>query len=126
MTGSKRRSFQAEIAIKYCGVSARKAEEILGWGRANVALGLAEKRTGISCVGAQSMTSGAKSWEEKHPEIARFKGPPDTIEKKRQGEKSQVNVKRDRNEDPFWKVIPRELILGEDSALKENGACPRE
>jgi Rhodopirellula transposase DDE domain len=70
MAGAKRRSFQAEIAIKYCGASARKAEEILGWGRANVELGIAEKRTGITCVGAQSMTSGAKSWEEKHPEIA--------------------------------------------------------
>jgi len=70
MTGAKRRSFQAEITIKYCGVSARKTEEMLGWGRANVELGLAEKRTGITCIGAQSMTSGAKSWEEKHPEIA--------------------------------------------------------
>lgn len=70
MTGAKRRSFQAEISIKYCGSSARKTEKIFGWGRENVSLGLAEKRTGITCIGAQSLTVGAKSWEEKHPEIA--------------------------------------------------------
>ncbi len=31
---------------------------------------LAEKRTGIICVGAQTGFSGAKRWEEKQPEVA--------------------------------------------------------
>lgn len=70
MTGAKRRSFQAEIAIKYCEGSARKTEEMFGWGRENVALGMAEKRTGITCTSIQAVTGGAKLWEEKHPEIA--------------------------------------------------------
>lgn len=70
MTGAKRRSFQAEISLKYCGSNARKTEKIFGWGRANVMLGMAEKRTGITCIGTQSLTGGAKLWEEKHPEIA--------------------------------------------------------
>lgn len=72
MTGVKRRSFQAEISLKYCQGNARKTEKMFGWGRANVALGLVEKRTGITCVGSQSMTGGAKMWEKKHPEIASF------------------------------------------------------
>jgi hypothetical protein len=33
-------------------------------------LGLAEKRTGIRCIGAQSGYSGAKRWEEKQPAAA--------------------------------------------------------
>jgi hypothetical protein len=65
-----RRSFQAEMALKYCGGSARKAEAMFGWGRANVQLGLHEKRTGITCLGAQSAFGGRKLWEEKHPEVA--------------------------------------------------------
>jgi hypothetical protein len=70
MTGAKRRSFQAEISIKYCGSNARKTEEMFGWGRENIKLGIAEKRTGITCSSIQPLTGGAKLWEEKHPEIA--------------------------------------------------------
>jgi len=70
MRGVRRRSFQAEMAIKYCGGSARRAERKFRWGRASVELGLAEKRTGITCKGSQSMTSGCKRWEERHPKIA--------------------------------------------------------
>jgi ABC-type xylose transport system substrate-binding protein len=33
-------------------------------------LGLAEKRSGIICIGTQSIFSGRKSWEEKCPEAA--------------------------------------------------------
>ena len=64
MYGALRRDFQAEICLKYCDGNARKAETILGWGRKNVQLGLEEKKSGITCVGAQSMYSGAKTWEE--------------------------------------------------------------
>lgn len=67
MTGVRRRAFQAEIAIKYCQGSARLAEYVFGWSRKTVATGLAEKRTGMICVGAQSGFSGRKRWEELHP-----------------------------------------------------------
>ncbi len=65
-----RRNFQAEITLKYCNGNARQAEYQFGWGRATIELGLAEKRTGILCIGAQSGYSGAKRWEEKHPAAA--------------------------------------------------------
>jgi hypothetical protein len=65
-----RRSFQAEMALKYCDGSARLAESYFGWGRASVEQGLAERRTGIICVSGQSGFSGDKRWEDKHPEAA--------------------------------------------------------
>ncbi len=43
---------------------------MFGWSRETVALGLAEKRTGITCIGSQAGFSGAKRWEEKQPEVA--------------------------------------------------------
>ncbi len=70
MSGEKRRRFQAEMTLKYCEGSARKAERLLGWGRRNVQLGLEEKRSGIICLGLQSTNSGAKKWEELFPEAA--------------------------------------------------------
>jgi hypothetical protein len=70
LSGADRRSFQAEIALKYCGGSARKTERLLGWSRNSIELGLAEKRTGIICVGAQAHCSGIKRWEERYPETA--------------------------------------------------------
>ena len=50
LLGAGRRSFQAEMALKYCEGSARLAETVFGWGRNNVELGLAEQRTGITCI----------------------------------------------------------------------------
>lgn len=70
MHGPQRRSFQAEMALKYCEGRARLAERIFGWGRVNIEVGLAEKRTGIICLGAQSAFGGNKRWEEKQPEAA--------------------------------------------------------
>ena len=70
MKGSRRRAFQAEIAIKYCQGSARLAEVVFGWGRNTVETGLGEKRTGLLCVGSQSGFSGNKRWEDRHPEAA--------------------------------------------------------
>lgn len=70
MDGVERRDFQATIALKYCQGSARLAETVFSWGRQNVEVGLAEKRTGITCVGLQSACSGAKRWEEKQPLVA--------------------------------------------------------
>jgi len=53
------------MALKDCDGNARLAERVFGWGRVNVEVGLAEKRTGIVCLGAQSGYGGAKRWEEK-------------------------------------------------------------
>jgi hypothetical protein len=55
---------------KYCRGSARRAETILGWSREAVEVGLAEHRTGILCLGAQSAFSGRQRWEEHAPEAA--------------------------------------------------------
>jgi hypothetical protein len=70
MQGAKRRSFLAEIALKYCNGSARKTESLFGWGRDVVNTGLGEKRTGIICIGAQSSRGGNTRWEERHPQVA--------------------------------------------------------
>ncbi|MFM7218709.1 MAG: ISAzo13-like element transposase-related protein [Nodosilinea sp.] len=70
LTGAKRRSFQAEMCLKYCEGSARLAETVFGWNRATVQLGLEEQRSGITCVGAQATASGTKRWEERHPQVA--------------------------------------------------------
>ena len=70
MTGATRRAFQAEMALKYCGGNPLLAETIFGWGRHTVEVGLAERRTGIMCLGAQSACSGRKPWEDTQPEAA--------------------------------------------------------
>jgi hypothetical protein len=46
------------------------AETLFGWGRQTVALGLAERRTGFMCLGAQSACSGRKRWEDRHQQAA--------------------------------------------------------
>jgi len=70
LTGAKRRAFEAEMALKYCGGNPLQAEFTFGWSRRTVALGLAERRSGIICLGAQSAWSGRQRWEEQHPEVA--------------------------------------------------------
>jgi len=70
MTGPRRRAFEAEMTIKYGEGNPLMAEAVFGWGRQTVALGLAERRTGIICLGAQSACSGRKRWEEQHPPAA--------------------------------------------------------
>src|SRR5262245_27222921 len=70
MTGATRRALQAEMALQYCGGNPLLAETIFGWGRHTVAVGLAERRTGIRCLGAPSAVSGRKRWEDVHPEAA--------------------------------------------------------
>ena len=68
--GATKRAFQAEMALKYCGGIPLLAETILGWGRHTVEVGLAERRTGILCLGAQAAFSGRKRWEDTQPEAA--------------------------------------------------------
>jgi Rhodopirellula transposase DDE domain len=70
MSGAARRSFQAEMTLKYCDSNARLAERLFGWGRVNIEVGLAERRSGIVCIGAQAGYSGTKRWEDKQPEVA--------------------------------------------------------
>jgi Rhodopirellula transposase DDE domain len=70
MSGPKRRAFEAEMAVKYCGGNPLLTETLFGWGRQTVALGLAERRTGLICLGAQSACSGRKRWEDRHQQAA--------------------------------------------------------
>lgn len=70
LTGPKRRAFEAAMATKYCQGNARQAEQIFGWSRDTVTLGLHEARTGITCLGAQAAFGGNKLWEDKYPQAA--------------------------------------------------------
>ena len=70
MSGAKRRAFQAEMVEKYCAGNARQAERMFGWKRATVEVGLAERRTGILCLGGQAAFSGRKRWEDQQPQAA--------------------------------------------------------
>jgi hypothetical protein len=70
MSGAKRRAFQAEMAEQYCAGNPRQAERMFGWSRESVEVGLAERRTGVICLGGQSAFSGRKRWEEQHPQVA--------------------------------------------------------
>ncbi len=68
LTGSARCLLLAEITLKYCGGSARRAERVFGWDRQAVTGGLGERRTGIECSGAQSAYGRCHRWEETYPE----------------------------------------------------------
>src|SRR5215831_18764701 len=70
MSGPKRRAFEAEMTLKYCRGNPLLAETTFGWGRHTVEVGLAERRTGIICLGAQAAFSGRHRWEDTHPEVA--------------------------------------------------------
>ena len=69
LTGHQRRLFQAEVTLALCDGSPRRAEERFGWGRQNVATGLAELRTGIRCL-EDFVARGRVRWEDRHPERA--------------------------------------------------------
>jgi hypothetical protein len=68
LTGYRRRQFQAEMAVKYCDGSARRAEALFGWGRVAVETGLNERRTGIRCLDAAKQR-GRKRTEERCPKL---------------------------------------------------------
>jgi hypothetical protein len=70
MSGPKRRAFEAEMALKYCEGNPLLAEPLVGWGRQTVALGLAERRPGFMCLGAQAAFSGRKRWEDQQQQAA--------------------------------------------------------
>jgi hypothetical protein len=70
LTGAKRRAFQAEMTEQYCGGNARQAERMFGWGRETIEVGLAERRTGIPCLGAQAVFRGRQRGEDHQPQAA--------------------------------------------------------
>ena len=70
MSGPQRRAFEAAMAVTYCGGTPLLAATLCGWGRQTVALGLAERRTGLLGLGAQSAFSGRKRWEDRHQQVA--------------------------------------------------------
>jgi hypothetical protein len=69
LTGHRRRRFQAEMTLKYCNGSARRAERVFGWGREAVQTGLNELRTGIRCLDACRLR-GRKKTEDRCPALA--------------------------------------------------------
>ncbi len=68
--GSDRRAFQGAMTLKYCEGNARQAEQVFGWGRETLQLGLHEQRTRVLCLGVQAAYCGNKRWEEKHADVA--------------------------------------------------------
>jgi hypothetical protein len=70
MTGPTRRAFEAEMTLTYGGGNPLMAAAVFGWGRQTVALGLAERRTGIMGLGAQAACSGRKRWAERQLQVA--------------------------------------------------------
>lgn len=70
LTGFERREFMAEMALKYCDRSARKAETMFGWGRVAVNIGLNEKRTGIRCLD-NFQARGRHKTEVQTPQLAK-------------------------------------------------------
>ena len=76
MTGARRRAYLAERAWKYCRGSTRRAEDVFGWSRQAVQLGLHEKRTGIVCLGLHTFCCGAKLWRRNPRRWRRPRGKP--------------------------------------------------
>ncbi len=70
MSGPTRRAVEAEMPLKYCGGNPLRAETLFGWGRHTVARGLAERRTGLMCLGAPAACSGRTRWEDLYPQVA--------------------------------------------------------
>jgi len=68
LTGAKRRAFQAQVSLDYLDGKPRRTEDVFGWSRRTVELGLNEKRTGITCLGRFS-DRGNRKTEEKNPQL---------------------------------------------------------
>ena len=69
LTGAKRRRFQAEVAQKYLGGTARRAETVFGWGREAVKTGLEELASGSVQPGELSRR-GRRRTEHRLPQLA--------------------------------------------------------
>jgi hypothetical protein len=69
LTGYRRRSFQAEVAVELCSGNARQAERRFGWGRETVEKGLQERHHGIRCL-EDFVARGRRRSEDKDPQLA--------------------------------------------------------
>src|SRR3954452_233296 len=69
LTGYRRRSFQAEVAVELCGGNARQAERRFGWGRETVEKGLQERHHGVRCL-EHFAARGRQRSEDKDPQLA--------------------------------------------------------
>ena len=69
LTGSERRVFVAEVALRLCAGNARQAEERFGWGRETVRVGLRELETGIVVLG-NFAARGRSRVEALYPKLA--------------------------------------------------------
>ena len=69
LRGHQRRLFMAEVTLKVCGGSVRRAERRFGWGRETVAKGLHELEQGIRCLENFS-ARGRPRLEDAHPQLA--------------------------------------------------------
>ena len=58
------------MALQYCGGHPLRAATLLGWGRQTVALGWAERRTGLMCLGAPAACRGRQRWEDQQQQAA--------------------------------------------------------
>ena len=70
IVGFQYRQFIAEMTLKYCEGSCRKAERTFGWGRETVNRGIHELKSGLQCLNANAARCGAKTWEAKYPDAA--------------------------------------------------------
>lgn len=68
LSGHNRRLFQAQVALDYLDEGSRKAEQIFGWSRKTVELGLNELKSGIECIGYFS-ARGNQNTEKKNPKL---------------------------------------------------------
>jgi hypothetical protein len=68
LTGPKRRAFEAQVTLDYLDGNIWNAEEVFGWSHHTVALGLNERRTGITCRDNFSARGNRKT-EAKSPEL---------------------------------------------------------
>lgn len=70
LTGRQRCLFVAEVTLKLCGGSARRAERRFRWGRETVTKGLRELEQGIQCLD-NFQARGRPRLEDKNPQLAR-------------------------------------------------------
>jgi hypothetical protein len=69
LKGYQRRLFQAEVATRLCGGSARQAERRFGWGRNTVDTGLHEASGPIRCV-ENFLAKARRRSEDNNPQLA--------------------------------------------------------
>jgi transposase len=69
LTGRQRRLFVAEVTLRLCGGSARRAERRFRWGRATVIKGLRDLQQGVPCLD-NFASRGRPRLEDKNPQLA--------------------------------------------------------